>query len=133
MPTLGERIKYLREMKGYSQKELSEKTDLTIVQLSRYETNHRKPDPEALCCLVKTLDTSADYLIGLTPESSLASPIRNLNQEFISYLDHPVHGTFLKSFLNAPDQLKNETLQFFNFIMSNYENSTLEHRKHTMT
>ncbi|WP_430023438.1 helix-turn-helix domain-containing protein [Paenibacillus sp. MABNR03] len=125
MPTLGERIKQLREMKGYSQKELSERTNLTIVQLSRYETNHRKPDPEALCRLANNLGTSADYLIGLSSEP-LQSPVRELDQEFSSYLEHPIHGVFLRNFFNAPDQLKNETLQFFNFVMRNYDSSDLE-------
>ncbi|QOS76629.1 helix-turn-helix transcriptional regulator [Paenibacillus sp. JNUCC31] len=113
MPTLGERIKHLRELKGFSQKELSEKTNLTIVQLSRYENNHRKPDPDALCRLVNVLGTSADYLIGLT-----SNPIQSLNEQMSFYLDHPLHGVFLREFFNAPDQLKNETRQFFNFIMS---------------
>ena len=116
MPTLGERIKYLRESKGFSQHELSQKTNLTVVQLSRYETNHRKPDPDALGRLVDVLGTSADYLIGLTTK-----PFPDLNKDLdltiLSYLDHPVHGAFLREYLNAPDPLKDQTRQFLKFII----------------
>ncbi|NMI05120.1 helix-turn-helix transcriptional regulator [Paenibacillus sp. SZ31] len=79
MPTLGERIKHLREIKGLSQKECSLQTNLTVVQLSRYETNHRKPDPDALGRLVSVLGTTADYLIGLTKKPFPMSPQIRMN------------------------------------------------------
>lgn len=65
MPTLGERIKHLREIKGLSQKELSLQTNLTVVQLSRYETNHRKPDPDALGRLVNFWEQPLIILLDL--------------------------------------------------------------------
>jgi transcriptional regulator with XRE-family HTH domain len=116
MPTLGERIKYLRELQGLSQKDLSQKTNLTVVQLSRYETNHRKPDPDALGRLVDVLGTSADYLIGITQKPFL-DLTKNLDKTIFSYLDHPVHGAFLREYLNAPDQIKDQTRQFLKFII----------------
>lgn len=66
MQTLGGRIKYLRELKHLTQKDLAAQADLTTVQLSRYETNDRKPDPEALRRIVDALHTSGDYLLGRT-------------------------------------------------------------------
>ncbi|WP_145325583.1 helix-turn-helix domain-containing protein [Paenibacillus xylanexedens] len=115
MPTLGERMKYLRELMGLSQKELSRLTDLTVVQLSRYETNHRKPDPDALGRLVNVLGTTADYLIGLT-KSPFSDVSPDLDEHVHFYLQHPVHGAFFREYLHAPDQLQNETRQFFKFI-----------------
>ncbi|MEK3747910.1 helix-turn-helix transcriptional regulator [Paenibacillus sp. FSL E2-8871] len=70
MKTLGDRIKYLREKKNIKQKELATKCGLTIVQLSRYETNDRKPDPETLRRLIDVLETNGDYLLGLTNDPS---------------------------------------------------------------
>lgn len=70
MQTLGDRIKYLREKKNIIQKDLAAKCGLTIVQLSRYETNDRKPDPDALKSLVDALDTNGNYLLGLTDDPS---------------------------------------------------------------
>lgn len=70
METLGDRIKYVREKKNMTQKDLATKADLTIVQLSRYETNDRKPDPESLRRIVDALDTNGDYLLGRTQDTS---------------------------------------------------------------
>ncbi|GGF83060.1 hypothetical protein GCM10010912_30230 [Paenibacillus albidus] len=73
MLTLGGRIKNLREKKDIKQKDLAKLCGLTIVQLSRYETNDRKPDPEALKNIADALDTSGDYLLGRTNDPS---PVR---------------------------------------------------------
>lgn len=64
MEILGDRIKYLREKMNYTQKDLAKKAGLTVVQLSRYETNDRKPDPDSLKRIADVLETSADYLLG---------------------------------------------------------------------
>ncbi|WP_135546937.1 helix-turn-helix domain-containing protein [Paenibacillus cymbidii] len=64
MSQLGERIRQLRERKQMTQKELASESKLTIVQLSRYETNHRKPDPDALSKIADALETTTDYLLG---------------------------------------------------------------------
>lgn len=73
MQTLGDRIKYLREQRQLTQKDLASQADISVVQLSRYETNDRKPDPEVLRNIVDALDTSADYLLGRTPDPSPAA------------------------------------------------------------
>ncbi|MNJ51193.1 HTH-type transcriptional regulator ImmR [compost metagenome] len=70
MQTLGDRIKHLRELKSLTQKDLASRANLTIVQLSRYETNDRKPDPESLRKIVDALDTNGDYLLGRTSDPS---------------------------------------------------------------
>jgi len=70
MQTLGDRIKYLREQNNLTQKDLAAKAEMSVVQLSRYETNDRKPDPESLRKIVDALDTNADYLLGRTQDPS---------------------------------------------------------------
>lgn len=70
MQNLGDRIKLLREKRNMTQKDLATKAGLTVVQLSRYETNDRKPDPEYLRSIVDALDTNADYLLGRTDDPS---------------------------------------------------------------
>lgn len=73
MLELGDRIKYLREKLDWTQQQLSDKTGLTKVQLSRYETNDRKPDPDALKRIADALDTSGDYLLGRTDDPNPAN------------------------------------------------------------
>ncbi|MBU5672263.1 helix-turn-helix domain-containing protein [Paenibacillus brevis] len=82
MTNLGERIKLRREQLNTTQKELAAKAALTIVQLSRYETGDRKPDPEALRAIADALDTSADYLLGRTEEPLNAANKAEMNLSF---------------------------------------------------
>lgn len=64
--TLGSRIRYLREEHHLSQKGLAEKLNLTNVQLSRYESGDRKPDPEMITNIAGFFNVSTDFLLGLT-------------------------------------------------------------------
>lgn len=82
MANLGERIKLRREQLNTTQKELAAKAGLTVVQLSRYETGDRKPDPEALTAIADALDTSADYLLGRTEEALHATNKAEMNLSF---------------------------------------------------
>lgn len=64
MNILGKRIKYLREKKNLSQKEVAKAIGITNVQLSRYESGDRKPDPETIALIADYFDVSTDYLLG---------------------------------------------------------------------
>ncbi|WP_139995496.1 helix-turn-helix domain-containing protein [Paenibacillus paridis] len=93
MLELGDRIKYLREKLNWTQPQLCERTGLTKVQLSRYETNDRKPDPDALKKLVDAVDTNADYLLGRTHDPSpnnsavIESSYSNVGRAFLGGAD----------------------------------------------
>lgn len=66
MNTLGERIVFLREKLGISQKELAEQLGITAASLSRYENNIYDPEGTIITSLSTLLHTSADYLLGIT-------------------------------------------------------------------
>ncbi|WP_437831461.1 helix-turn-helix domain-containing protein [Niallia taxi] len=68
MSLLGERIKYIRNKRKLSQKEMAKELGVSNVQLSRYETGERKPDPEMLSSIADFLDISTDYLLGRTDD-----------------------------------------------------------------
>ncbi|MES1046350.1 helix-turn-helix transcriptional regulator [Bacillus sp. Gen3] len=68
MSILAKRIKYLREKKEYSQKKVAESLGITNVQLSRYESGDRKPDPELIAQIADFYDVSTDYLHGRTDD-----------------------------------------------------------------
>lgn len=65
METIGERIIFLREERDISQKALALTIDITATTLSRYENNIYEPKAEIISRLVKALDTTADFLLGL--------------------------------------------------------------------
>ncbi|APC46455.1 helix-turn-helix domain-containing protein [Aeribacillus pallidus] len=66
MSILAKRLKYLRDKHNYSQKKVAESLGISNVQLSRYETGDRKPDPEMIAAFAEFYNVSTDYLLGKT-------------------------------------------------------------------
>ncbi|MGG1554962.1 helix-turn-helix domain-containing protein [Paenibacillus ferrarius] len=66
MSVLGSRIKYLREKLDISQKRLADALGITNIQVSRYETGDRKPDPDTIKKIAEFFDVSSDFLLGVT-------------------------------------------------------------------
>lgn len=60
------RLKWLRENKGYTQKEMAEKLELSQQYYGRFEKNKGEPSLETLAKLAKILREDANFLIGLT-------------------------------------------------------------------
>ena len=61
--TLGEKIKQLRQEKGYSQIFLEKKSGVNSKLLSKYENGRIVPTADTLRKIAEGLDISADYLI----------------------------------------------------------------------
>ncbi len=66
MKTIGERIVFLREERDMSQKELAYTIHIAPTSLSRYEHNYYEPKAEIIFRLSKALNTTSDFLLGLT-------------------------------------------------------------------
>ncbi len=62
---LGQRIKCVREQRGLTQVELSQKTGLHAAQVSHFETGNRLPCAKNLRVICIALNVSADYLLDL--------------------------------------------------------------------
>jgi transcriptional regulator with XRE-family HTH domain len=71
--TLGSRLKKLREKFNMSQIRVAEKLSISNVQLSRYESDDRKPEPELLAKLADLYETTTDYITGRTDDPSPTS------------------------------------------------------------
>ena len=66
---LGERVKELREKKGWNQKELAEASNITQATISRIEQGKvGQLKSEALKRLALALGATTDYLVGKTNE-----------------------------------------------------------------
>lgn len=76
--TTGERIVFLREERGISQKELAALLHITAATLSRYENDIYQPKLEFLCQMCKVLDTTSDFLLGFSLQYE---PHRNFESE----------------------------------------------------
>ena len=63
----GEHIKQLRKEKGWTQKELGNKTGASFARLNKYEDGTNAPPLDKLQTLASAPETSIDYLVtGLT-------------------------------------------------------------------
>lgn len=75
--SVGNRISFIRKEKGLTQKELAESIGITQTLVSDYETGRLHLSDEMIIRFAKTLDTSADLLLGLDTdgiETPTASP-----------------------------------------------------------
>ncbi len=59
----GERLKHLRNQKGWTQKELAFKVDIGFSQFNKYEMGLHIPSLEKLIQLAELLDSTLDYLL----------------------------------------------------------------------
>jgi len=66
MNTFGERLKSVRESRELTKKQLAEALKVTERNYYRYEVNESTPTFERFLAMIKYLDTSADYLLGLS-------------------------------------------------------------------
>lgn len=62
---LGERLKELREEKGYTQREFAAKMGINGVTYLHYEKNQREPPLSLLAAFAEFYGVSVDYLLGL--------------------------------------------------------------------
>ncbi|HBN13105.1 MAG TPA: transcriptional regulator [Clostridiales bacterium] len=62
---LGERLKELREDRGFTQKQLSERLGINSVTYLHYEKEQREPPLSLLADMAVFFGVSVDYLLGL--------------------------------------------------------------------
>ncbi len=58
-----QKLKQLREEKGFSQQDLADRADINKMLISKYETERSTPSMENLGKIAKALDITTDYLI----------------------------------------------------------------------
>jgi transcriptional regulator with XRE-family HTH domain len=66
MSYAGERIARRRKALGISQEELAAAIGTNQKQISRYENGHNAPTAEVLVAMARSLDTTTDWLLGLS-------------------------------------------------------------------
>ena len=62
---IGEKLKFMLEMKGITQRELAQKLGTTEVTVSRYINNTRDPKSEMIVKICRVFDISADWLLEI--------------------------------------------------------------------
>lgn len=65
----GSRLRKLREGRGLTQRELAERIEMEVAQVTRYERGQALPNAETLASLARILDVSLDLLLlGQEPD-----------------------------------------------------------------
>lgn len=59
-----DRIKELRQKKGWTQAQLGKKIGVAKTTICGYEAGERQPDIEKICAICDQFNCTADYLIG---------------------------------------------------------------------
>ena len=76
------RIRELRELRGWKQEELGQKLNVGTGAISRYEGEKRQLDPATICALCDLFGCTADYLLGRS-----GSPLPVISPEDAAVLD----------------------------------------------
>ena len=64
----GLRLKKLRNLSGERQADLAAKLGVTQQAVGKWESGKSSPDPSTVARIAELLNTTADYLLGLTDE-----------------------------------------------------------------
>lgn len=72
MSILGYRIAHRRGQLRLSQEDLAQKADTSQKQISKYENGLNTPSSEVIAKIATALETTTDYLLGLTESSERA-------------------------------------------------------------
>ncbi len=84
MKMTSERIKVLREARGWTQAELARRLSITRNGVNSWEQGLSMPSPACLVDLAKLFSVSTDYLLGV--ERLDAINVTGLNEEDIALL-----------------------------------------------
>lgn len=83
----GDRLKKLREKRGFSQRELTSRLNINRSTYARYELNQTQPDYDTLYLLADYFDVTIDYIIGRSNHPKLSEKEDIEADEYIKELE----------------------------------------------
>ena len=105
------RLKYLREEKKMTQKELAEKLGVSPSAIGMYESDKRNPDTSMLNIMANFFDVSVDYILGRT----------NIRKNTIEQNEPTIalHSDY--EYDDLPQEAKDEINNFIEYIKVKYK------------
>lgn len=89
MNITGKRIKYCRNLKGLTQKDLGRLLGLAISTISGYELGTSEPDNNTIKKMAEIFDCSADFLLGIVDDmQNKLIPKSQLPKELSELVDY---------------------------------------------
>ncbi|MBU1019860.1 MAG: helix-turn-helix domain-containing protein [Firmicutes bacterium] len=86
MKTFGERLKEIRELKGYPQKHVADYLHMQRSNYSKIENDHQNMSHKQLRLFCELHDVSADYILGLNPTNKKIFMMEDM-QDIDNYLN----------------------------------------------
>jgi transcriptional regulator with XRE-family HTH domain len=110
-----EKIKRLRELYGYLQKDVASSIGITTSAYGFYEQGKRTPDVETLTKLAGFFDVSIDFLLDKSDYAGVVS-LRNINliNQYFDECDSFFRDVVLKSMMEIDDRGINTFFSFHN-------------------
>lgn len=71
---IGNRISYLLNKNGISQKELADRINISESVVSRYISGEREPKANVIANLATAFRTTSDYLLGIEEDDNFSQP-----------------------------------------------------------
>lgn len=102
MRTLGERISYLRNQRGFSQGDFAKMLKIAKSTLGMYETDKREPSNDTLTKIADYFDVTLDWLITGSDKTmnSIEEPKEDPVDKLIEYLDRGLSIEQIKELLD---------------------------------
>ena len=91
---LAKRIKALRNKKGFSQEELSEKAGLSLRTIQRIENGETEPRGDSLKRIATAFEVSSDEILDWTVQEDKGF-LTNLNLSALSFILFPILGILI--------------------------------------
>jgi len=108
---LAKRLKYLREERNLTQKELAEKLGISPSAIGMYESDKRNPDTYMLNILANFFNVSVDYILGRT----------NVKKSILSDKDITVALHSEYDYDELPDEARKEIENFIKYMKDKYK------------
>jgi transcriptional regulator with XRE-family HTH domain len=86
--SFGQKIKKLRQEKGWSQEDLAKEIKVMQSLITYYEHDTKMPRPDTLVRIAKSFNVSLDYLLGLEDHTNLGEQKKDERHE---NLNNPAH------------------------------------------
>lgn len=114
MNTLGERLKELREKRGWTKTYVANRIGIkTLSTYANYEYGLREPDNETLIRLADLYEISMDAIMGREEKKTASSSDED---EFDKWVNNPEVYKFYKEFNESPEERRQALLAVWEIL-----------------
>ena len=112
------RIIQLRESKGWNQRELAKRINMSPSVLNRIEKGGRPIKDHELSDLANVLDVTTDYIVGRSdkPNYTAAEEKAEEDGELEKMLDDPNVTIAFKEFSDSPEENREKALEYLRWL-----------------